>query len=212
MKTNHYAGIDPHIVNVIEREAGKLRGRCGLTAADLADIRQDMHLAVWSALGKLGGEVNREAAVNRIVGNLIKNLIRDRQRECRDWRREAMSMNEACPAEGGELHEDMAQVMDLEGRQHALYGRPPSWHECRGEAADIAEAMANLPGDLRVLAATLEAAEGNLSDVARSLGVTPKRARTMLRDQQRAMEWLREDRSAPPNQAVSRILRKKSTF
>lgn len=194
MKTNHYAGIDPHIVTVIERETLKLSGRFGIPEADLADIRQDLHLAVWSDLGRLGSTVNRKAAVNRIVGNRIRNLIRDRQRECRDWRKEAFSMNAPVPDEEDGGHDNLADVIDLESGQRKLFAMPPSWHERREESADIAEAMNSLPADLRLLAATLEAAEGNLSEVASSLGLSPKKARIMLGALQRTMEWLRRER------------------
>lgn len=197
MKTNHYAGIDPHIVNVIEREAEKLRGRFGLATADLADIRQDLHLAVWSALGKLGGEVNREAAVNRIVGNLIRNMIRDRQRECRDWRRAVVSIHE--PHDGTDNGDatPFGDVEDLESRIREASGMPPCWHEHRAEVVDAANTFRSLSGDLRSLADALDAAGGNLSEAARLLNLPRKKARLMFDRLRKILEPLRKELSNP---------------
>ena len=192
MNTNHYAGIDPHIVSVIERETNKLRGRFGLTEADLADIRQDLHLGVWSGLGKAASNINREAAVNRIVDNLVRDWIRHRQRDCRDWRRVAVSINEPCLNPDDGSLETVADLTDLDAVSRAAAGRPPAWHEHRDGMADAAEALRMLPGKLRAMADALEAADGNLSEVARAMGVTPKKARVMLGELQRATAWLRD--------------------
>jgi DNA-directed RNA polymerase specialized sigma24 family protein len=197
MKTNNYAGIDPHVVKVIEREVEKLRGRFGLATADLADIRQDLHLAVWSALGKLGAGVNREAAVNRIVSNLIRNLIRDRQRECRDWRREVVSIHE--PQDGTDNGDatPFGDAEDLESRIREASGMPPCWHERRAEAMDAANILRSLSGDLRSLADALDAAGGNLSEAALLLNIPRKKARLMFDRLRKILEPLRMEFSNP---------------
>jgi DNA-directed RNA polymerase specialized sigma24 family protein len=195
MKTNHYAGIDPHVIAVIERETNKLRGRFGFTDTDLADIRQDLHLAVWSALGKLDAEVNREAAVNRIVGNLVRNMIRDRQRDCRDWRREVVSIDE--PHGGADNDDDtpFGDAVDLESRFREVSGMPPTWHERRAEVLDVADILRNLSGDLRSLADALDAAGGNLSEAARLLNLPRKKARLMFNRLRKILEPIRMELS-----------------
>ena len=197
MKTNHYAGIDPHIVNVIEREAENLRGRFGLATADLADIRQDLHLAVWSALGKLDEGVNREAAVNRIVGNLIRDVIRYRQRDCRDWRREVVSIHEPHDMTDNGDDTPFGEVEDLESRIREASGMPPCWHERRAEALDVADTLRTLSGDLRSLADAIDAAGGNLSEAARLLSVPRKKARLMFDCLRKILEPIRTEFSNP---------------
>ena len=199
MKTNHYAGIDPHVVSVIERATNKLRGRFGTTEADLADIRQDLHLGVWAALEKTAPDINREAAVNRIVDNLIRDMIRHRQRGCRDWRREKVSICAPCDAPDDAFesqYETFEDTEDLVSLSRVAFGMPPSWHERRDEAADVAAVFRGLSGDLRILADALDASEGNLSEAARLLNLPRKKARVMINRLRRILEPLRDDWSS----------------
>lgn len=212
MKTNHYAGIDPHIVNVIEREAEKLRGRFGFVAADLDDIRQDLHVGVWRALGGLAPEVNREAAVNRIVGNLIRDLIRHRQRSRRDWRKEAVSIDTPCDESGDGGDETLGDTADLEAMRRSAMAMPSAWHERRGEEADLAETLGKLSSDLRDLADALDSADGNLSEVARALGLSRKRSRTLIGRLQRSLDVLRSDCGERPGPATTGQKRENENF
>jgi DNA-directed RNA polymerase specialized sigma24 family protein len=190
MKTNSYAGIHPHIVAVIGREVKKIVGRIGITTADIADIEQDLHLAVWSALKELRN-VAVEAAVNRIVDNKIKDHIRFRQRECRDWRRVAYSLDTGMP-DGEGQDEGVAEVMDLSRALDSCFGRPAPWHERREIATDLEETLVELPGELRDIAEALDGCGGNLCEAARALGISRKKARILLDRLQRAMAWLRD--------------------
>jgi DNA-directed RNA polymerase specialized sigma24 family protein len=212
MKTNNYAGIDPHIVNVIEREAEKLRGRFGLAAADLDDMRQDLHVGVWKALGGLAPDVNREAAVNRIVGNLVRDLIRHRQRSCRDWRSAAVSIDAPCDEADDGGDETLGDVADLEAMRRSAMAMPASWHERRGEKTDFAEVLGGLSSDLRELADMLDSADGNLSGVARALGLSRKQSRTLIGRLQRSLEVLRADSGERPIPATPREKRENEFF
>lgn len=192
MKNNNYAGIHPHIVTVIARKAHKLIGRYGLTASDVPDIEQDLHRKVWSALPGLSSTVF-EAAINQIVNHEIIDMIRKRERDCRDWRSVAFSMDDHVL--GHDQNED-----DLQGYSEILdedlllgLGYSPSWQSRRWEQADVAEGMASLPSDLRDLAETLEACDGNLSAAARMMGVSRKKARLLLVRLQNATAWLLDD-------------------
>lgn len=187
---NKYAGIHPHIVTVIARQARKLIGRHGLTASDVDDIEQDLHVKVWTVLPKLSTTFF-EAAINQIVRSEILDMIKNRKRECRNWRCIAFSIED--PVLGSDGDED-----DLQGYSDILdedllvgLGYPASWHSSRWGQTDVEEGMARLPGDLRDLAETLDACGGNLSEAARMLGVSRKKARIMLARLQQAMVWLR---------------------
>ena len=191
MKTNSYAGIDPHIVAVIARKAHKLIGRYGLTATDVHDIEQDLHLKVWTAPPGLSTTVF-EAAINRIVNHEIIDLIRKRERECRDWRCVAFSIEDHVLGHDQNEDDDLESYADLLDEDLLIgFGYSPSWQSRRWEHADVEEGMACLPDDLRDLAETLEACDGNLSEAARMLGVSRKKARIMLVRLREAMVWLR---------------------
>ena len=97
-------------------------------------------------------------------------------------------MNSPCP---DEPDDDMAHGMDLESIRRNHHGLPPSWDGYRAEVADIAEALAKLPGDLRKLADALDASNGNLMEAAQAFGLPHKKARIMRMRLQRAIGWLR---------------------
>jgi DNA-directed RNA polymerase specialized sigma24 family protein len=193
MKTNSYAGIHPHIVAVIARQARKLIGRYGLTASDVHDIEQDLHLKVWTSLPGLSTTVFA-AAINQIVNHEIIDLIRKRERECRDWRCVAFSVDDHALGSDHDDDNDPEGYADILDEDLLIgLGYSPSWQSRRWECADVEEGMARLPGDLRDLAETLDACGGNLSEAARMLGVSRKKARIMLARLQDAMAWLREE-------------------
>ncbi len=190
MKTNSYAGIDPHIVAVIGREVKKIVGRYGIAAIDVSDIEQDLHLKVWSALSELQ-HVAFEAAICQIVKHAAIDLIRFRQRECRDWRRVAYSLDAGMP-DGEDQDEGVSEVMDLGRALDSCFGRPAPWHERREIATDLEETLVELPGELRDLAEALDGCGGNLCEAARALGISRKKARIVLERLQQAMAWLRD--------------------
>lgn len=192
MKTNTYAGIHPHIVAVIAREARKLVGRHGFTAADVADVEQDLHRKVWIALKGLD-EALFEAAVNQIVKHEVIDMIRGRERECRDWRRVSFSLNtDSVGGDDGDNEHDERRI-DLAEDLLVVLGYAPSWQSRRWQDVDLDWGLKQLPDDLRDLAETLDACEGNLSEAARLMGVTRKKARILLARLQQAMDWLRDE-------------------
>ena len=190
MKTNNYAGIDPHIVAVIERELKKIVGRYGITAADVPDIEQELHLKVWRVLSELKN-VAFEAAVCQIVKHAATDMIRGRECQCRDWRRVSVSLN-AYALETEDPDDDIGTAIDLAAELDAAFGRPAPWHQRREMEMDLEESLGRLPRELRDLAETLDVCEGNLSEAARMLGVTRKKARVLLIRLQQAMAWLRD--------------------
>jgi DNA-directed RNA polymerase specialized sigma24 family protein len=188
MKTNNYTGLDPHIVAVIGREVKKLIGRYGFTASDVPDIEQELHLKVWRSLKGLD-EAILEAAVCQIVKHAMIDLLRRQERACRDWRVELFSTN-AFASDADDPEDDLAHILDLEHELQSGFGLPPSWHKRRGEAADLADALVVLPDDLRELALALYRFGGNLSEAARSLAHSRKKARILMeRLQREAASW-----------------------
>lgn len=186
---NDYPGIDPRITRIVAREAERVAGKLGLCKTGIPDIEQDLHITVSSAISQVQ-DIVFEKAVQQIVKNRSVDIIRWHQRECRASRREAYSVNSPCP-DADDQDDDMAQVTDLESTRRNHFGLPPSWDGHRAEAADIAEALANLPDDLRKLADALDASNGNLIEAAQAFGMPHKKARIMRARLQHAIAWLR---------------------
>jgi DNA-directed RNA polymerase specialized sigma24 family protein len=152
---NAYPGIDPRITSIIAFEAAKLPGRYRLTWSDLPDIEQEIHIAVWSGM-ESAKVVVFEAAVHQITDSRIKDLIRYRERACRDWEKEAYSLDGVPWYATNPLDEPIDTPPDTE---------------------DLKEALASLPGDLRELAEVLVDCDGNVSEAARVLGHPRKKTR-----------------------------------
>lgn len=189
---NNYPGIDPRITRIVAREAEKVTCRLGFTESFIQDVEQDLHITVSSALSNLQEDIF-EKSVQQIVKNRAIDIIRWHQRDCRTRRREAFSMNAPC-AEGDDNPDDeMAEAVDLESQRRSFCGLTLSWHECREENADISNALAKLPEDLRRLANALDASQGNLIEAARQFGLSHKRARIMRERLQLALKWLLAD-------------------
>ena len=101
-------------------------------------------------------------------------------------------MNAPCP-ESDDTEDEMSQVVDLETQRRAASGLAPSWHEHRAENADVSDALAKLPDDLRQLADALDASQGNLVEAARLFGLSHKKARIMRERLQRSLKWLLDE-------------------
>jgi DNA-directed RNA polymerase specialized sigma24 family protein len=193
MKTYTSSGIHPHIVTVITREAHRLVGRYGFTFSDIEDIEHDLFRKVWVSLPGLSTTVFA-AAINQIVRNEIIDMIRKRERECRCWRSVAFSMDDNVLGSDIEDENDLQDYSEILDEDLLVgLGYSPSWQSRRWEQADFEERMARLPDDLRDLAETLDACDGNLSAAARMLGVSRKKARVRLARLKEAMAWLLDE-------------------
>jgi hypothetical protein len=194
MKTNsfhnNYPGIDPRITRIVANKVGNLAGRHGIMLADLADIEQDLHLRVLSA--QLDPrDLFFERNVRKIVHDAAVDLIRFREWKCRDWHLECLSLDQIATDQDGHQG-SVGQFLDFEDSWLTSFGLPQRWHGRRDREIDLADAFAGLPDELRSLADVLDACDGNLSEAARSLGLTRKKARLMLERLQGALAWLRE--------------------
>jgi DNA-directed RNA polymerase specialized sigma24 family protein len=183
---NKYPGIDPFIITVINHETKNLKGRPGIPDADLDDIQQALHLAVWLSLQDLKDGVNREAAVNQIVKHKVIDIIRYRQCQCRDWRSEAFSLDD-------DAHdEERRSVFEVAAEMTADQERVSASHQGLDRATDIEEALAKLPSDLRNFAKALSTNGGKLQAAARKLEWSRKKARIAQERLPQALARLRK--------------------
>ena len=178
---NRYIGIDPFITTVINNEVPRLAGRYGIELEDIKDIQQDLHTQVWRKLsGRFTPDHPRyRAAVRQIVDSRIKDEI-ERRKAKKRWN-EAGIVSLDQPVESPEHDEDsLADLKDIE-RLCEQYGSvSPAWHRRRENKMDLESAMERLPSDLRLLAETIDALNGNMASVERELGITRKKLRWQL--------------------------------
>jgi DNA-directed RNA polymerase specialized sigma24 family protein len=190
-KHNNYPGIDPRITRIIAKEAESVTHSLGFTESFVQDVEQDLHITVLSKLPDSSEECF-EKYVQQIVNNRAADIVRWHQRDRRTTKSEAFSMNAPCP-ESDDPDEQIAGIVDLESRRRSSFGISPSWHEHREQKADISNALAKLPNDLRLLADALEASQGNLVEASRLSGLSHKQARNMRERLQKTLKWILAD-------------------
>jgi len=154
----------------IHHMARKLVGRAGYTEDDVEDIEQDLALELLKWLPKFDPE---KATFNTLISRVIRwkcrNLLRHRQMELRDHRREECSLNdEIDDGEGGQVNRVATISQDEHDLRIGKYNR--SAQERTDLQLDVAAALADLPDDLRQIAEMLQTM--SIADVARELGVS----------------------------------------
>jgi DNA-directed RNA polymerase specialized sigma24 family protein len=190
-KHNNYQGIDNRITKIIAKEAARVTRSLGFTESFIQDVEQELHIAVLKKLADTSEECF-EKYVRQIVKNSAVDIVRQYQRECRTTTSEAFSMNASCPG-SDDPDEQIAGIVDLESLRRSSLGISPAWYEHREQKADIANALAKLPNDLRLLADALEASQGNLVEASRLSGLSHKQARNMRERLQKTLKWILAD-------------------
>lgn len=93
--------FDDFALDMVNIKAAELVGKAGFTADDFEDIRQDMLLDLLERLAKYDpSKSSFKLFVTCVIDRKGQNLIRYRESEKRDYRREDCSLNEevsACP-------------------------------------------------------------------------------------------------------------------
>ena len=100
-----------YALKLIHHKALQLVGKAGYTQNDLADIRQDLIATLLKRLPKFDpAKATYNTFVARVVERKICNLLRDRQAEMRDHRREECSLNDQVDAGEYESVERLATI------------------------------------------------------------------------------------------------------
>jgi len=153
----------------IHHKARQLVGKAGYTRNDVEDIEHDLALDLLQRLPKFDpAKATQDTFVARLVDRKISKLLRHRQMEMRDYRREECSLNDEIDI--GE-DEPVQRIATISQDEHDLrtgkYARPAE--ERADLQLDIAAALADLPAELRHVAEML--ATMPVAQVARKLGV-----------------------------------------
>jgi RNA polymerase sigma-70 factor (ECF subfamily) len=79
---------------IIRRQARMLIGLFGFTEHDVPDIQQELFLELYKRRDSFDPEKGKESTfIARVVESKVLDLIKERQAECRDWRRCRESLN-----------------------------------------------------------------------------------------------------------------------
>lgn len=93
--------ISAYIETMIQVKATQLIGRYGYTSADGDDLAQEFRLDLLTRLPKFDRtKASLNTFASRVVDNRAATLIRHRSQQCRDYRKEAGSLDD--PLDDGE--------------------------------------------------------------------------------------------------------------
>ncbi len=162
--------LNDFALDMIKIKAVQLVGKAGFTLDDIEDIKQEMILDLLERLPKYDpGKSTFKLFVTCVIDHKGQDLIRYRESEVRDYRREECSLNENITRADSQEPIQRAETMDRDEQdiRTGKYGRPA---EERTELRlDVEAAIAGLPGDFHKAAELLQTE--SITQVARKLGV-----------------------------------------
>ena len=168
--------LSDYAIRLIQHRARRLVALAGFPPDDIEDIQQDLALDLWERLPKFDpAKATCNTFVTRVVDRKVAKLIRRRNSEMRDPRREDFSLNECIDdGEGGTI--ERGQIIAADEADRRLGRQARSDQETVELALDVEGALKQLPDNLRRLCELLKT--GTISDAARAMGVP----RTTLND------------------------------
>lgn len=170
MDTNQKrCGLTDYALETVHHKARQLVGKAGYTQDEVDDIKQDLIVDLLERLPKFDpAKATYNTFVARVVERKISKLLRDRQAEMRDHRREACSLNEDIDDGDDEPMQRVATIsQDEQDIRTGKYRR--SAEEREHLRLDIETVLADLPPDLRRAAELLQTLP--VAQVAREMGV-----------------------------------------
>ena len=154
---------------VIRHKARQLIGKYGYTRDDYEDLQQEMTLDLLCRLGKYDPEkAGLTTFVARVVDRRISTLIRHQKQEKRDYRQQVCSLDVPVENGTGEAF-DMDEILSQDDFDQQVGRHDFPQCERSDLKIDLAQAMAELPEDLRQLAVRLQTK--TVAEIARELGV-----------------------------------------
>jgi len=164
--------LTDYALELVHHKAWQLVGKAGYTQDDVDDIKQDMIVDLLERLPKFDpAKATYNTFVARLVERKICNLLRDRQAEMRDHRREVCSLNEEIDTGEDEPVQRLTTIsQDEQDIRTGKYARPAE--ERAHLQLDMDSVLDGLPPELRQVAEMLQTK--SVSEVARELGI-PRR-------------------------------------
>lgn len=155
MSADNKSTLDEYAMTFIRLKARTLIGKYGFNRSDREDIEQELTLDLLTRLSRYDPSKARSATfVRLVVDRCVASLIRKRQALMRDYRRATQSLDDLIDEEDNDNAAELSYD-DQEKRELAI---------------DMAEALGELPDELRSIAEALR--DGKLAEVARDRGLT----------------------------------------
>lgn len=170
MKTNSKRyELSDYALELVHYKARQLVGKAGYRAQDVDDIKQDLIMDLLERLPQFDpAKATYNTFVARLVERKISNLLRDRQAEMRDHRREVCSLNEEIDTGEDEPVQRLTTIsQDDQDIRTGKYARPAE--ERAHLQLDMDSVLDDLTPQLRQIAEMLQAK--SVSQVARELGI-----------------------------------------
>lgn len=167
--TNRYDGIDDYAARLIRYKAKHLVGHAGFSQHELQDLEQELVLDLLKRLPNFNPQKAKlQTFIARIVEHRIATIIEEREASKRDWRSCSSSLNDAITTEDDKSCERL-EIYDMDEylRQMGRLERPAG--ERLDLSIDLADALARLPEDLRILCERLQ--DESVSDISRNTGI-----------------------------------------
>ena len=168
--------LSDYAIRLIRHRARRLVATAGFAPGDIEDIQQDLIVDLLERLPKFDpAKATHKTFVARVIDRKVAKLIRHRNSQKRDPRREACSLNECIDdGEGGSV--ERIQTIAAEEADRGLGRQARSDQETAELSLDVEEVLNRLPDNLRRLCELLKT--GSIADAARAMGVP----RTTLND------------------------------
>jgi RNA polymerase sigma-70 factor (ECF subfamily) len=129
---------------IIRRQSRMLIGLFGFTEHDVPDIQQELFLELYKRKENFDPEKGRESTfIARVVESKVLDLIKQRQAECRDWRRCRDSLNQTVNLPGIGVIEKI-ETLESEQNSNPLL------------VLDVTLILERLPPDLAALCQVLK--------------------------------------------------------
>ena len=164
--------LDGFALDMINIKATRLVGKAGFTLDDIEDIKQEMILSLLERLPKFDPDKsNYKLFVTCVIDRKGRDLVRHRESEMRDHRREVCSLNDEIDVGETELVQRSSTIcQDDHDICTGKYRRPAE--ERAHLRLDLETVLANLSPELRRAAALLQTMSA--TQAARQMGV-PRR-------------------------------------
>jgi len=164
--------LSDYALELVHHKARQLVGKAGYTQDDVDDIKQDLIVDLLERLSQFDPtKATYNTFVARLVERKISNLLRDRQAEMRDHRREVCSLNEEIDTGEDEPVQRLTTIsQDDQDIRTGKYARPAE--ERAHLQLDMDSVLDGLTPELRQVAEMLPTK--SVSQVARELGI-PRR-------------------------------------
>ena len=164
--------LTDYALELVHHKAWQLVGKAGYTQDDVDDIKQDLIVDLLERLPQFDpAKATYNTFVARLVERKISNLLRDRQAEMRDHRREVCSLNEEIDTGEDEPVQRLTTIsQDEQDIRTGKYARPAE--ERAHLQLDMDSVLDGLTPELRQVAEMLQTK--SVSQVARELGI-PRR-------------------------------------